>query len=142
MEIPLLISMAMASTSVSNRRDAKPARASLSTDEIEEHAFVVVLQVGQIVGEVGEVVAETNLQILADVMIDRGQRAAAALIDIWEAKRSHLGQALPLSEEPPVHAEHRELCGVVEEIWSHAIQAYLSNAVGVLAANGPVGCEV
>ncbi len=54
-------------------------RASHSSDEIDEYAFVVVLQIGQVVGEVGEVVADANLQVLANVMIDRGQRAAAAL---------------------------------------------------------------
>jgi hypothetical protein len=55
-------------------------RASLGPDEIDEYAFVVVLQVGQFVGEVGEVVADASLQVLADVMVDRGQGAAAALI--------------------------------------------------------------
>ena len=39
---------------------------------------MVVPQVGQVVGEVGEVVADAGLQVLADVTIDRGQRAAAA----------------------------------------------------------------
>jgi len=53
---------------------------------------MVVLQVGQVVGEVGEIVADASLQVLADVMIDRGQRAAATLTDIREFKRSHLGQ--------------------------------------------------
>ena len=36
-------------------------RASLGPDEINEYSFVVVLQVGQIVGEVGEVVANAYL---------------------------------------------------------------------------------
>ena len=116
MEIPLLISMAMASTSVSNRRDAKPARASLSTDEIEEHAFVVVLQVGQVVGEVGEVVAGADLHVVADVAIDRGQGSAAPLTDIREIEHSHFSQPIPALEQPPVHANHRELRGVVEEL--------------------------
>ena len=46
-------------------------RASLGSDEIEEYSPVVVLQVGQVVGEIGEVVADASLQILADAMIDR-----------------------------------------------------------------------
>jgi len=54
-------------------------RASHSPDEIDEYAFVVVLQIGQVVGEVGEVVADASLQVLANVMVDRGQRAATAL---------------------------------------------------------------
>jgi hypothetical protein len=45
---------------------ANPTRASLGPDEIEEYPFVVVLQVGQVVGEVGEVVADASLQVLAD----------------------------------------------------------------------------
>src|SRR5262249_38795762 len=87
-------------------------------------------------------VADASLQILADVIIDRCQRAAAALAKIRELKRSHLSQAVPLPEEPPVHAEHRELRGIVEEIRVHAIQALLSQAVGVLAPNGPIRREV
>src|SRR5438445_240333 len=117
-------------------------RASHSPDEIDEYAFVVVLQVRQVVGEVGEVVADASLQVLANVMIDRGQRAATSLTYIREVKRSHLRQALPLPEEPPVHAQHRELSGVVEEIRVHAIQAFLSQAVGVLATEGPIRREV
>src|SRR5215469_13051165 len=77
-------------------------RASLGPDEIDEYASMVVLQIGQFVGEVGEVVADASLQVLADVMIDRGQDAAAALIDIREAKLSYLGQRIPLFEEPVV----------------------------------------
>jgi hypothetical protein len=48
-------------------------------DEIKKYAFVVVFQVGQLVGEVGEVVAHASLQVVANVTIDYGQRAAAAL---------------------------------------------------------------
>jgi len=71
---------------------SKESRASLGTDQINEYASMVVLQVGQFVREVGEVVADAGLQVLADVMVDRGQNAAAALIDIREAKLSDLGQ--------------------------------------------------
>jgi hypothetical protein len=71
---------------------SKESRASLGTDEINEYASMVVLQVGQFIREVGEVVADAGLQVLADVMVDRGQNAAAALIDIREAKLSDLGQ--------------------------------------------------
>ena len=55
-------------------------RASHGPDEIKKYASVVILQIGQVVGEVGEIVADASLQVLANAMIDRGQRAAAALI--------------------------------------------------------------
>src|SRR4029077_4363069 len=90
-------------------------QASLGPDQINEYASVVVLQVGQLVGEVGEVVAHASLQVFADVMIDRGQDAAAVLIDIREAKLSDLGQGVPLLEEPPVQPKDGELRGIVEE---------------------------
>jgi hypothetical protein len=60
----------------------EPTQDSLGRDDIEEYAFVVVLQVGQIVGEVGEVVADADLHVLAEAMINRSQRAAAGLIEI------------------------------------------------------------
>src|SRR5260370_41759521 len=69
---------------------SEATRASHGPDEIDEYAFVVVLQVGQLVGEVGEVVAHASLQVLANVTIARGQRAAAALTYIREVKRSNL----------------------------------------------------
>src|SRR4030095_5823802 len=93
-----------------------PTPASLGTNEIEEYAFVVVPQVRQVVGEVGEVVADADLQVLADVTIDRSQSATAALADIREVQHSHLSHAVPVLAEPPVQAQHRELRGVVEEI--------------------------
>jgi hypothetical protein len=62
------------------RWPAKPTRVSHGPHEIKKYAFVVVLQVGQLVGEVGEVVANAGLQVLANMTIDGGQRAAPALI--------------------------------------------------------------
>jgi hypothetical protein len=70
-------------------KTASPTRASLGHDEIDEYALVVVPQVGQVVGEVGEVVAGADLHVRADVTIDRGQRAAAALTDIRELEHVH-----------------------------------------------------
>src|SRR5882762_6599301 len=117
-------------------------RESQAPDEIKKYAFVVVLQVGQVVGEVGEVVADASLQVLANTTIDGGQRASALLIYIRQIKRSDLRQSVPFLEEVPVHAQHRELRGVFEEIWVHAIQAFLSYAVGVFASDGPIRSEV
>ena len=58
---------------------SKATRMSHGPDEIHEYASVVVLQIGQVVGEVGEVVAHARLQVLANMTIDGGQRAAPAL---------------------------------------------------------------
>src|SRR5215472_10849783 len=96
-------------------------RASLGPDDIDEYAFMVVLQVGQFVGEVGEIVTDASLQVLGDVMVDRGEDAAALLINIREAKLSHLGQPVPLLEELPVNAQHGELRSIGEETRLHAI---------------------
>src|SRR5215831_9999196 len=114
------------------------SRASHGPDEIDEYASMVELQVGQFVGEIGEVVADTSLQILADVMVDCGQDAAAALVDVRELKRSHLGQGVPLLEEPVVHTQHFELRGIIEESRLYAVQARFSQPVCVLATHGPV----
>jgi hypothetical protein len=43
--------------------------ASLGRDDVKEYAFMVVLQVGQIVGEIGEIVANAGLHVLAEAMI-------------------------------------------------------------------------
>lgn len=104
----------------------KDFRALLGPDQINEYASVVVPQVGQLVGEVGEVVADAGLEVLGDVMVDRGQDAAAALIDIRECKLSDLGQPVPLFEEPVVHPQDGEICRIVEESRAHAVQARLT----------------
>jgi hypothetical protein len=57
-------------------------RASLGRDDVKEYAFVVVLQVVQIVGEIGEIVADAGLHVLAEAMINRSQHAAAGLMEI------------------------------------------------------------
>src|SRR5258708_27060294 len=78
---------------------------SHSPDEIKNYAFVIVLQIGQVGGEVGEVVADAGLQVLANTTIDRGQCAAAPWISIRQVKRSSLVQAIPFLEEPPCHRD-------------------------------------
>jgi hypothetical protein len=61
---------------------SEATRASLGRDDVKEYAFVVVLQVVQIVGEIGEIVADAGLHVLAEAMINRSQHAAAGLIEI------------------------------------------------------------
>src|SRR6187399_2200254 len=74
----------------------------LTAHNIEEHASVVVPEVRQIVGEVREVIADADLQVLPDIAIDRGQRAAALLTDIGQAEHSRFNHALPALAETPV----------------------------------------
>src|SRR6185437_7511109 len=50
--------------------------------------------------------------------------------------------ALPLLEEPPLHAEYCDLRGVIEEIRHRTIETDLSDAVRILAADGPVGSDI
>ena len=78
---PHSISHVSASPSISSlsKLPRTCTRVSLGPDEIYEYASVVVPQVGQFVGEVGEVVADASLQVLGDVMVDRGQDAAAGV---------------------------------------------------------------
>src|SRR6185312_4924924 len=66
-------------------------RALLGPDQINEYASVVVLQVGKLVGEVGEIIAHACLQVFADVVVNRGQDAAAVLINIRQTKLPDLG---------------------------------------------------
>jgi hypothetical protein len=59
---------------------SKATRVSHGPNKIHEYAFVVVPQIGQVVGEASEVVANAGLQVLGNMTIDRDQRAAAILI--------------------------------------------------------------
>jgi hypothetical protein len=71
--------VSFASWALARPLPSEATRGSHSPDKIDEYAFVVVPQVRQVVGEVGEVIAHASLQVLANMTIDRGQRAAAAL---------------------------------------------------------------
>jgi hypothetical protein len=46
------------------------------TGNVQEHPVMVVAEVGQIVREVGEVVAQADLEVIAEVARDRRQRNA------------------------------------------------------------------
>src|SRR5215831_4652020 len=114
----------------------------LRSDKIEEYAFVVVLQIGQIVRKVSEVVADSDLQILADAPINRRERTATALIHFREIEGSHLSHALPVLQESSVQSQYPELCGAIEELLHRTIKADLAQAAGILAADRPVRREV
>src|SRR4030095_4805427 len=58
------------------------SRALHAADEVDEGALVVVVEVGQVVGEVGEVVAGAHLEVLAEVVVDGAQRAGLPLTDV------------------------------------------------------------
>src|SRR5262249_39965121 len=99
---------------------------SLDPDEIDEHSFMVVSQVRQVVREVREVIADSDLHVAADVTIDRGQRATTALTDVRQVEHSHFGHAVPVLAELPAQAKPREVRGVGKEVQLSAIQACLS----------------
>src|SRR5476649_470092 len=103
---------------------------------------MVVLQVGQIVREVGEVVADAGPQVLANTTIDRCQDAAVVLIEIRQAKLANFSQGVPLFEEAPVNAQHGELRSIVKEDRLRAVQARLSQSVRILSAHRPVSSEI
>ena len=42
-------------------------------DDVDEHAFVVIGQIGQVITEVAEVIADADLGVVADLAIDRPQ---------------------------------------------------------------------
>ena len=51
-------------------------------DQVQEDTIIVKVQIGQIVGEVGEVIADTDFGIVSDMTIERGQNAGALVISL------------------------------------------------------------
>ena len=49
-------------------------------DQVHKDTIIVKAQIGQIVGEVGEVIADTDFGIVSDMTIERGQNAGALVI--------------------------------------------------------------
>ena len=59
---------------------SKATGVSHRPDDVQEYAFVIVLQIGEVVGEAGEVIANAGFEVLSNMTINRGQRATAVLI--------------------------------------------------------------
>ena len=68
-------------------------------DGIHEPALVVVVQVREVVGEVREVLANAEFQVIAKVALDAGQVALARAPGLVNVQGAVLQQAIPFSKE-------------------------------------------
>ncbi len=100
--------------------------------------MVVVTEVGQVVREVGEVVADANFQVFPEVTRYCSQRTAAALVQIRHIEQSTFHKQLPVLPEPVVTTDYVQTSIVVEELIALSIQADLAEAISVFAADRDV----
>src|SRR5262249_38965779 len=64
--------------------------------EVDEEPVAREREVRQIVGEVGEVVADAQLHVVADVAVHADHRAAAAVGDVGQIEQAVLAPQLPV----------------------------------------------
>src|SRR5204862_5478889 len=102
-----------------------------------ERAAVIERQIREIVREVREVVADPELQVLAQVARDHEDAAAAPVVQIRHLHRAAFDHALPALEEAEVGPQHEQVRRIVEERGIVAREAHLADPVRVLAADGP-----
>src|SRR5262245_28215040 len=111
-------------------------------DHVQEEALVVVAQVRQVVREIREVIAGTDLEMLAQVAVDGHHGAGTGLVDVGQIERAGLDQPIPDLVDPQVGPQDKELRRVVKELAVLPVQADLAQPVGVLAADRPRRGEV
>ncbi len=85
------------------------------TCQVEKYAAVIVTEIGQIVGEVREVVANSKLEVIADVAGNRRQCTALALVQVGYIELPGLDQGFPVLEEPVIGTKDVQARVVVEE---------------------------
>src|SRR5215472_14711073 len=105
------------------------------SDHVHEDAVALEAHIGQIFREIGEVVAEPGLHVLAEMAIESHQRAGTRLVEVGYLERAPLDHSLPLLVEVPVNAHDVELRRVVEELRVYPLEARLSQAVRVFSTD-------
>src|SRR6185369_9001644 len=81
---------------------------------IDEHAPMPITQVGQVVGEIAEVVAGADLDVVTQMPVEPHQHAAPPIVGIGQVQQAPFDQCIPLVEEMPVGTRHIQVGTAVE----------------------------
>src|SRR5690606_27749450 len=118
-----------------------PGIASVPAGEVQEPAAVVVLEVGEVVAEGREVVADANLEIPADVAV-HAQQPAVALAAVGHVQAAKLGQGVPFVAQAQAKLQRGQGRAAVEPFAGAAAHAVFAPAAGELAGDLPALVEL
>ncbi len=77
---------------------------------------MVVVQVGEVVREIGEVVPDAELDVLSEMPVEGDQGATASFIEIGQVEYAPLERSFPVSQILPVGSQNEEMGVVTEEV--------------------------
>jgi hypothetical protein len=103
---------------------------------------VVVVQIGHVTGEVGEVVAHAYAEIRVDGAIHAQQPASARAVVHVGAQPAVFGQGVPLERQVVTRLDRGEVGGAVVPGTGAAVDAGFTLAMGQLADELPVLVEL
>ena len=103
-------------------------------DCIEEHAAIAVGEVCEVVGELGEVVAGAELEIVAEVAIDGDERAGLGVGGGRDAQAAELGGDVPGFEHVDVGAADDQMRVAVEPGATQHVVLQFSDPKGIFGA--------
>ena len=110
-------------------------RKSHRAGDIEEYPLVPEIQIGQVVGEVTEVVSQPDFQVLPNLPGNAEQGAVASFIEIGHVEHPPLDEQVPDFPESPIGPQHVQARIVREELRVLPVEAHLANAIRVLATD-------
>src|SRR5690606_17801844 len=106
-------------------------RWSVVTGDVEEPALVVLLQVGEVVAEAGEVVAGADLEVVADAAVGADQ-PAPAFAAVGDVEAAGLGQGIPLVAQAQAQLQGSEHGAGIQPGTGAAAEAVFAVAHGDL----------
>jgi hypothetical protein len=89
----------MASSFIDGLKSAKPIIPSkwskapkflILSDQIDKQPLVFIIELGQIIGKITEIIADTHLDMIAQMAVYPQQHAAATVLGIWQVKPASL----------------------------------------------------
>ncbi|KOP26627.1 hypothetical protein AMR41_09415 [Hapalosiphon sp. MRB220] len=98
---------------------------------------MVVVEVGQIVAEIGEVVANADAEVLVQVAVDTHQEALFGT-PVPDIKPAVFGQRMPLGTQVVAHLRRGEGGGRIQPHAGPAAHTHFALATGQLACEFPV----
>ncbi len=85
------------------------------SDDVEEYPFVVESEVAQIIGEAAEIVADANLEVVADMAVQGEQRTIIGCVRFGHGKHPGFDQRIPALDESDVGPKDSEV--IVTVAW-------------------------
>src|SRR5512143_3775631 len=126
---------------INPRSSASASNALLElSDHVDEQPLVPVTEVGQIIREFAEVVADSQLDVVAHLPIDTQQNPAQPVLGIGQIKHAPLDQGVPLVHEMPIDTGNVQVGTAGEELRIDPVLTQLAVPESVFAPDAqPLG---